>query len=330
MASEKSKLNQRTHVTRPDIRSFKTGTTLFEEGSFGKDIFVIKEGKVGIYKNSENGEVELTELGPGDIVGEMSLLDNLPRSATVRAKENTKAQVVTQAAFSQTLQKTPVWLSSIIKILVSRLRDANKRVNQSALSDPLLAVVRYILLLYEPYQYEFQGDNALSYSLVCNEIQSVCKIPRSRVTSLLSKCEKARIIEISQDTDFNKHLCIKDIEVLSIFVRFRTLRQKNENFTEMKLSQKTMDTLQNIAYVAQKSGTQSPEGILLHKSKLLDDLSGADTSALQKDLLELRKKGIIDLCADGNDETIVFRRETLNRVKKIRYWTPRFEEMEEV
>jgi CRP-like cAMP-binding protein len=324
MSAENSKLNKHTHLTKTDIHSYRQGDTLFTEGSLGKDVFIITEGEVGIYKKTENGEAELTRLKKGSMVGEMSLLDDQPRSATVRALVPTKAQVITRAVFTQTLEKTPVWLRSIIKILVSRLRDANNRVNQSTIEDPALAAVSLILLLFEPHRYTFNTTDALSHDFVCNEINAVCHLSFKRIRSILRSLSQIGLFSIQQDSDYTSHLCIRDPDLLDLFVRFRTLQQKNESFPEAVLPQHAVDTLQNIAYVAQKSGVAKGNDVTLAKSRLVADLADTDTSALQKDLLDLRKKNMIGLTPEDDDETIVFSRASLARIKKIREWVPRF------
>ena len=61
------------------------GDTLIREGELGDTAFCIVTGEVRVWKSGEGGSVELTRLGPGSIFGEMSMVDEKPRSASVTA-----------------------------------------------------------------------------------------------------------------------------------------------------------------------------------------------------------------------------------------------------
>ncbi|MDD5675368.1 MAG: cyclic nucleotide-binding domain-containing protein, partial [Chitinivibrionales bacterium] len=90
-SAQRSELKTGQRPVQLDIRAYKPGDVLFEEGSKGRELFSIQEGKVGVYKESPDGPIELAKIEKGGIIGEMSLLDNMPRSATVKALEPTKA-----------------------------------------------------------------------------------------------------------------------------------------------------------------------------------------------------------------------------------------------
>jgi hypothetical protein len=96
---------------------------LFVEGDPGDRMYIVRAGKVRVLKRSGQQIQVLSELGPGSFFGEMSLLDNSPRSATVQALEDSELAVVDQEALEQTLRSQPSWLSALLRVLTSRLRD---------------------------------------------------------------------------------------------------------------------------------------------------------------------------------------------------------------
>lgn len=307
-------------------RTLRPSETLFEEGTTGRELFIIAEGKVGIYKNTPEGPIELAQIGKGSIIGEMSLLDNLPRSATVKAIEETKTTIVNQLVFQEALSKVPMWLTSIIKIIVSRLRDANKRVDQSVLRDKELGIVSLMLLMLPGSKYEFGGGIALDYDTVLVEAYYVCRLKKKEIIRLLSTIDKRKIIEIAEDTDHKKHLCIRDLEAIRLFEEFLTLKLQQKTFKELAIPDEAVSILSNIAYVAQKSGVETDEGTMLSKSALIADLSHVKPDALEKSLLDLARRNLINTNPGEHDEvTIVFKPETLSRIKKIKEWAPRFQ-----
>src|SRR5579862_7651365 len=81
-----------------------TGTKIFQYGDPGDKLFIILEGKVRISREvSGMGEEALAVLGPGEVFGEMSLLDDSPRSADARAHERCRLLVITKESFDDLL-----------------------------------------------------------------------------------------------------------------------------------------------------------------------------------------------------------------------------------
>jgi CRP-like cAMP-binding protein len=307
------------------IKTYQSGEILFEEDSRGREMFIIQEGKVGVYKKNAETQIELAVLDKGAMVGEMSLLDDMPRSATVRALEKTKALVINDVALQGILDQTPSWLNSIIKIVVSRLRDANKRVDQSILRDKERGVVSLIGLLLPRYKYVFSSMVALEVDLVTVEAYYVSRLKRKETVRVLEGLSKRTIIRIEEDQNHKQHLCIPDLEICALYEEYLSLKAQRRTFREVNIPENAISMLSNIAYIAQKSGQETDEGVRLSKAAIIQDLEGGNPERLEKDLLELRRKGLINIAPSGNDTSIVFRRDVLNRVKKIKEWLPRFE-----
>jgi CRP/FNR family transcriptional regulator, cyclic AMP receptor protein len=308
-----------------NIKTFKPGDVLFEEGTLGKELFIIQEGKVGVYKDAPDGRIELAQIEKGGIIGEMSLLDNLPRSATIAAIDLTKALVVNQGTFAAVLQSVPPWLSSIIKIVVSRLRDANKRVDQSVLLDKERGLVSLMLMLLPSCKREVAGKIALDYDMVTVEAFFVCRLRKKDTKKYLENIAKRGIIEIDKEIQSQVQLLfVTDLEVLILFEEFLILKSQKKEFKESSIPDDTIAMLSNIAYVAQKSGQESEEGTTLLKSALAEDLADKNPEKLEKSLLDLRRRNLINLMPSEKDVLIIFQKNSLSRIKKIKEWLPRF------
>jgi len=322
---ERTQLKTGQRPVQLNARTYKPGEVLFEEGTRGRELFIVQEGKVGVYKVTPDGETELAQIEKNGIVGEMSLLDNLPRSATVRAIEESKALIVNEAVFQANLSKAPVWLTSIVKIVVSRLRDANKRVDQTALRDRDRGVMSLILLLLPRFKYEMSSRIALSYDLTIAEAYYVCRLKKKESAKVLTGFEKRGIVEIGEDTEHKKHIVVKDMEVLKLYHDYLTLKSEQKKFREANIPEEAIAVLSNIAYVAQKSGRETEEGVMLSKAALVEDLSDKSPDQLEKSLLELRRRGLVNIMPQEAETVIIFQPETLSRIKKIKEWLPRFE-----
>ncbi len=113
------------------VKPYKKETTLFVEGMPGEVLYVVLRGGVEVFKKSPKGEMVIAELGAGDFVGEMSLIDDGPRSASARVSEDSELLVVTRKCFKDMMQSDPrisaKLLMQFLLISNSRLRQADKR-----------------------------------------------------------------------------------------------------------------------------------------------------------------------------------------------------------
>lgn len=98
------------------------GSILAKEGKPGFECFVIADGKAKVTLRGR----KLAILGPGDIVGEMALLDSGPRAATVVAEDDMKVYVLDPREFATMLDETPWVGRKILKAMAQRLRNAEK------------------------------------------------------------------------------------------------------------------------------------------------------------------------------------------------------------
>jgi CRP-like cAMP-binding protein len=92
--------------------------TLTREGAAGSEFFVIVDGEVSVTKDGS----EIRTLGPGDFFGEISLLEDRPRTATVTAKTRLRFFVLTRQAFRGLLDRQPELEEKVTRALEERLR----------------------------------------------------------------------------------------------------------------------------------------------------------------------------------------------------------------
>jgi hypothetical protein len=110
--------------TRPGPVEVKQGETLLEEGDTGKEMYVIEEGRVEIFRCAGGRERSVRVLEPGDFFGEMGLLDDQPRAASARAATDVKLLVIDHTTFDQMLRQYPEVSIRIMRSLCQRLRAA--------------------------------------------------------------------------------------------------------------------------------------------------------------------------------------------------------------
>jgi CRP-like cAMP-binding protein len=113
------------------IKKYKHGEIIFSENSECDGMYIIDSGRVRVFKTLGEGaqkrEIELCTLGPKAMFGEMAMIDENKRSASVQAIEATICTVISKKVFEDQLVHIPVWMVNMIKILVLRLRESNDR-----------------------------------------------------------------------------------------------------------------------------------------------------------------------------------------------------------
>ena len=111
-------------------RKYKKGETIVKEGEQAVAFFIVTKGKVEVLRGSKN-PTRLAEHKAGSYFGDMALLDGLPRSATIKAVEDTECLVLSRWDFVAELRTSPHIAVSMLPILSKRLRDADDKLHTS-------------------------------------------------------------------------------------------------------------------------------------------------------------------------------------------------------
>ena len=119
------------------LRKFHPGEIIFRENEESGAAYIIEKGQVEVSRQVEGQEVHLASLGEKEIFGEMSLIEERPHCATVKAVEETVVQEISRDEFSKSLQSDPETVLSLLKALFERLREANATIMQLQKDAPL-------------------------------------------------------------------------------------------------------------------------------------------------------------------------------------------------
>ena len=108
-------------------RSYKKDETIIKQGAPGVGLFIISSGKVKIVKELFRGEkLEIATHGPGDFFGEIAVLDNAARSASVIAVEETECLVITAWDFKARMKAHPEIALELLPVVVQRFRETSE------------------------------------------------------------------------------------------------------------------------------------------------------------------------------------------------------------
>lgn len=183
-----------------DIRIIASATTekiipaheiFIEQGEDGNGAYFIIDGGVRVFRMTENGEiVNLAVLGNGEVIGEMSLIDDEPRSASIEAIKDTKVLVLTKEEFSSLLSNHSEIAIDMMCILTKRVRALNEYV-EDVLSKNLHQRTWKMLKAISIY---FPDQNI---TLSQEEIANVIGATRARVTEVLNSLQTEGKITLS-------------------------------------------------------------------------------------------------------------------------------------
>jgi CRP-like cAMP-binding protein len=113
-------------------QSYTPGQDVVRQGDTGVGAFIIKSGRVEAVQDRGGHQHKLAELKSGDVFGEMALLDEFPRSATVRAIEPTTCLGIQRWHFKGILESHPQIALALLPVLTKRLRNAEREDEASA------------------------------------------------------------------------------------------------------------------------------------------------------------------------------------------------------
>jgi CRP/FNR family transcriptional regulator, cyclic AMP receptor protein len=109
------------------MRQFTRNETIVRQGEMGLGLYIIAKGHVKVDREQAGVRMQVAELGPEQFFGEMSLLDNKPRSATVTGIEETECLLLTRDGFVKLMNKYPEIPIRMARVLAERIRVANEK-----------------------------------------------------------------------------------------------------------------------------------------------------------------------------------------------------------
>lgn len=118
-----------------NIIEYKKGDVLFREGEVSKDLYIIQNGIVKIYKEVDGKRLPIALVHAGQFVGELSFFDGKPRSASAEAATELKVIKLDQAKLEKEIRRLPSWLLVLIRSIADRMREADELVKRNKIVD---------------------------------------------------------------------------------------------------------------------------------------------------------------------------------------------------
>jgi CRP/FNR family cyclic AMP-dependent transcriptional regulator len=180
-------------------RTYAKNTILVSEGDPSDLFYIILSGKVKVYLSDEKGkEVLLNIQGPGEYFGELALIDEAPRSASIMTLESCQMAVVSRAGFERCLEEHPSFALGLIRILVRRIRSLTEQVRGLALLDVYGRVANSLLHMATEQEGKLVIDQRLTQQEIANMVgasrEMVSRIMKDLSTGGYIRIEDKRIV----------------------------------------------------------------------------------------------------------------------------------------
>ncbi len=152
-------------------RRVTTGTPLFLEGTRSDTVVLVISGRVKVFSSAPDGtDVVLAVHGPGALLGELSAIDEQPRSASVRSMEPVEILTVGSREFTAFLHAHPRAMWLLLRILTGRLREANRKRAEFGVYDTLTRVARRLVELAERFGEPTESGIRITLSFTQDEL----------------------------------------------------------------------------------------------------------------------------------------------------------------
>ena len=174
-------------------RRFKRGEALVEQGQKSNALYILLTGRARVMSSDSRGrEVILATLSQGDYLGEMSIIDNEPHSATVRAEVQTDVLMLGRAEFARCLTENASMSLVVMRGLVKRLRHADRKIESLALLDVYGRVAHALLDFAVP---DAQGQLIIKEKISRQDLAKMVGASREMVSRVMKDLEERGFIE---------------------------------------------------------------------------------------------------------------------------------------
>ena len=190
-------------------KQFSPGDALIHEGLAGDVVLVLLRGVVKVTSITDSGsEIVLGFCGPGELVGELSVLDREPRSGNVTAIEPVEALLVSSREFLAFLERDGA-VRTMLQVLVRRFRDSDRRLVEFGASDALGRVASRLLELTRDYGRSSERGMEIALPLTQDELASWAGCSKKSLVMSLQTLRRLGCIETAR-----RSITVLDVEAL--------------------------------------------------------------------------------------------------------------------
>jgi CRP-like cAMP-binding protein len=177
-------------------KSFKKDEIIFCEHEPGNTFYFLLEGKIKITKISSDTEKTLDIMHPGEIFGEMAILEDVPRSATTVAIDDVKVLEFNKANFEVLLTSKPELAIKLLKIFAKRIYDQKRRLMILTLEEPEIKIADVFLMLAEQMNLNIPETKSVEFKITTEEVANWAGMDKAKCNQVLTHYNKQNRITL--------------------------------------------------------------------------------------------------------------------------------------
>ncbi len=195
-------------------KSYKKGEIIILQDTSVEGLYILVSGRLRISRSSEDGRVKvLAILSPGDIIGEMSLLDDESASATVETMEDSRLILIRKEDFQAMLLRYPLVTIEIARILGRRLRSADKEIEELAFYSVKNRLIEALIDLANRHSERTSSGIRVSLRITHQDLADMVGSSRETITRIMNLLERDQLI-----VNEGGYIVIKDINRLKTYL----------------------------------------------------------------------------------------------------------------
>ncbi|MCA9922114.1 MAG: Crp/Fnr family transcriptional regulator [Anaerolineales bacterium] len=179
-------------------RRFNSGQIIFHHGDPGGLLYIIIKGKVKITHSTPDGqEAMLAIFGAGDFFGELALLDDSPRSATIEALEPTETMTLHRDEFIRFIHDNPNFSLHVLQTLAQHIRRLNNQISDIFFLDLPARLARQLLHLASQHGTKVSDGVLIELSLTQTDLAEMTGATRVSINKALGRFRRANWVKVS-------------------------------------------------------------------------------------------------------------------------------------
>jgi len=333
--TRKVKIGGGHNILNRHERTFPRGALMFIEGELSTEMYIIRSGCVRVLKQEGENTIELARLGPGSVLGELSLLDHQPRGATAQVVEDTTVTIIDEELFRRTLDSIPEWLENMIRLVVKRHRDTMKKIGHDIVTRSIGGVIRIMLLLSE--RKGAAGEICPPVITLRERVYVIIGIGGVEFENVLLHLILKKLIVVRKNDAGQEQVVILDRPALLLYMQFLRMHQRGGALIGESFTASAFELIDVIISALERDGREpgdKPVQIGKQAVELEFERRGAsgfvDLDALDQlttsKLLSIRRESTETKHGRHRSENWLVNPDILRNVALLKTWLPVFRE----
>ncbi|MCH8328722.1 MAG: cyclic nucleotide-binding domain-containing protein [Candidatus Marinimicrobia bacterium] len=203
-----------------ELVEFKPGEVIFSEGDPGDCMYIVRRGEIEVIKHLNGEPVIITRMGPDQIFGEMALVAQRSRSATVRAITDVECQLIGGEVFRRKWAEVPAWMQDLYGLVVERLRVTTRKYNPHSGHIPGFQIVELLSMLAREAEATGEADVSMPMKMIITRMTYMFDIPKVHVRMILDLLLESSLLTSEFDASQEDKIVSVDLPNLEKFSRY--------------------------------------------------------------------------------------------------------------